>query len=420
MRVLWISPLVPAALRRPDTRGEHMAGGSWIPALEQALRGYPGIDLHVAALAPVDHSVVDRGVTYHGVRSKGRSAAQRLRRNWGMGEQSVEETHGMLELVADTQPDVIHIHGTEQAFASLLTMTSVPSLVSMQGILTVCERMSTRELEVWPGAWLGDVPGLLKGHTPLTQRRAMRISALRERRVLAEAAFLGGRTEWDRLVASILAPQATYFHCGEVLRPEFYEASWAGPRGSQPVVYSTIGAAPYKGAETLIEAAALAARRGHLIQLRLGGIGDDSVSGRAAQRIARRLGISGRVSLLGYLTAAEIVDELRHCSAYASPSHIDNSPNALCEALVMGVPCVATAVGGVPSLLSPDEGWLVQDGDPWHMAAALSEILERPETASGRGARAQTKARERHDPVSVCAGVVRAYETIARQTGRRQ
>lgn len=420
MRVLWVSQVPPAALARSHAGQESLWTGSWIPALERLMRDHPAIDLHIAALTPADDVVVDAGVTYHGVGIKQRSRVQRLRDNWGVGQRALEETSRMLKLVDDVRPDVIHVHGTEHGFSNLVLGSRIPCLLSMQGLLTVYERMSTRELNVWPEAWLGDVSGLLKAHTPLHQRHEMRIRSLRERHILAAAAYLGGRTEWDRMVASILAPQATYFHCGEALRPQFYEAAWGGVHEGAPIVYSTIGPASYKGVETLIEATALAARRGHVIRLRLAGISEDFLSGRAARRIARRLGISSRVSLLGRLTASEIVEELEQCSAYVCPSHIENSPNGLCEALMMGVPCVATAVGGVPSLVSRQECWLLQDGDPWHMAAAMSEILEQPETAVERGIRAKLRAHERHDRASVRAGLIGVYEAIARQARQHQ
>lgn len=380
------------------------------------MRADPTLELHIAAVTHFDDVVTNAGVTYHGVGVEKQSRAQKLSSNWGFGQRAVEDTaHRMLTLVGDVQPDVIHVHGTERDYSSLVSKTETRCLVSIQGLLTVYERMSLRELNVWPAAWLAHAASVLKAHTPPQQRRVMRIGATREQHMLAAASYVGGRTEWDRSVASILAPRATYFHCGEVLRPEFYETTWSPPRSGEPIVYSTIGSASYKGVETVLEATALAARRGHIIQLRLGGISDDVLAGKAARHIARRLGISDRVALLGRRTARQIVDELRHCSAYVSPSHIENSPNGLDEALIMGLPTVATAVGGVPSLVSREDCWLVQDGDPWHMAAAISEILEQPNLALERGARARLRAHERHDRATVAADLMRTYEFIAQQ-----
>ena len=56
-------------------------------------------------------------------------------------------------------------------------------------------------------------------------------------------------------------------------------------------------------------------------------------------------------------------------------------PMALLEAMAAGVPCVATAVGGVPALLSPGAGIVVPPQNPEALARAMAEIARLPENA---------------------------------------
>lgn len=71
---------------------------------------------------------------------------------------------------------------------------------------------------------------------------------------------------------------------------------------------------------------------------------------------------------------------------FIHPSHIDNSPNGLCEAMLLGMPIIAIYAGGIPSLLvNRREGLLVQDGDPYAMAGAIIELLKDAGLAKGFG-----------------------------------
>ena len=73
-------------------------------------------------------------------------------------------------------------------------------------------------------------------------------------------------------------------------------------------------------------------------------------------RLVRRWHLESMVSWLGALAADRLAQELECSSLFVLPSHIENESNALIEAMLGGLPCVASSVGGVPSLLP--ELWL--------------------------------------------------------------
>jgi glycosyltransferase involved in cell wall biosynthesis len=94
---------------------------------------------------------------------------------------------------------------------------------------------------------------------------------------------------------------------------------------------------------------------------------------------------------------------------YVMPSHIENSPNNLCEAMILGMPCIATFAGGTGSILQDGvDGILVQDGDPWAMAGAIIELINSPERLVFYAKNARTKALKRHD----ISNTVNQYLTI--------
>ncbi|MGA7541181.1 MAG: glycosyltransferase family 4 protein, partial [Steroidobacteraceae bacterium] len=71
-------------------------------------------------------------------------------------------------------------------------------------------------------------------------------------------------------------------------------------------------------------------------------------------------------------------------------------PRALIEAMCMGLPAIATAVGGIPALLS-DHGWLTRVGDPDSLTSALLEAAIHPEKAARLGEQGQAFVRSHFD-----------------------
>jgi glycosyltransferase involved in cell wall biosynthesis len=92
---------------------------------------------------------------------------------------------------------------------------------------------------------------------------------------------------------------------------------------------------------------------------------------------------------------------------------MENSPNALAEAMVSGMPVVATAVGGIPSLVDDGRsGRLVAPGDPKQLAAVLAELLADSGKRAALGREAQMVARQRHLPETVAEQTMRVYKEI--------
>jgi len=88
-------------------------------------------------------------------------------------------------------------------------------------------------------------------------------------------------------------------------------------------------------------------------------------------------GLPGRVELRGALPRAEVLRELSHATAAVISSDWENLPHAAVEALALGVPVVATAVGGVPEVVHDDvNGLLVPPGDPVALAEALRRVAD--------------------------------------------
>ena len=97
------------------------------------------------------------------------------------------------------------------------------------------------------------------------------------------------------------------------------------------------------------------------------------------QRFARELGIADAVHFAGFLDRTGKARAGSATDIYLNTSCIDNMPVAVLEAAAMGLPVVATRVGGLPYLVRDDEnGLLVPDDDAPAMIDAIRRLLNEP------------------------------------------
>ena len=97
----------------------------------------------------------------------------------------------------------------------------------------------------------------------------------------------------------------------------------------------------------------------------------------ALERRAAELGLDGRVRFVGPLARTEVLTLFRAADAALLSSAWENLPHSVVEALAVGTPVVATAVGGVPEVVRDGEnGLLVAPGDVAALADAIRRVSE--------------------------------------------
>jgi glycosyltransferase involved in cell wall biosynthesis len=148
------------------------------------------------------------------------------------------------------------------------------------------------------------------------------------------------------------------------------------PKSQGPWQIVTVGtlAQNYKGIEVLIEAIARCIRAG--VDLRATIVGDGQYRLDLVAQ-AERAGASDRIHFAGQVTSGEPVRQiLDKADLFVLPSRQEGLPRAMIEAMARGLPCVGSAVGGIPELLEPPE--LVPVGDSVLLAARIQEVLSNP------------------------------------------
>ena len=105
-------------------------------------------------------------------------------------------------------------------------------------------------------------------------------------------------------------------------------------------------------------------------------------------------GLESMVTFAGRQSPEQVRSHLRKASAFALPSRSEGMPLSLLEAMATGLPAVATRVGGVPEVLTPEAGILVAPEEPEMFANALVTLLKEPSRTAAMGRAARERAQE--------------------------
>jgi glycosyltransferase involved in cell wall biosynthesis len=179
-----------------------------------------------------------------------------------------------------------------------------------------------------------------------------------------------------------------------------------------PLVCALTLLRPGKGIETLIDALPAVLACEPRTRLAIGGDGPDLQVLRAR---ASRLDVAEAVHFLG--RSADPLSLLRGAQIFVHPSWAESFPYVVLEAMSLGLPIVASDVGGVGEAMSAGEsGMLVAPGDPRALARALIELLEDHDRGARMGAAAKLRFEQRFTRTQMIDGVAGVYEEVIRRT----
>jgi glycosyltransferase involved in cell wall biosynthesis len=170
-----------------------------------------------------------------------------------------------------------------------------------------------------------------------------------------------------------------------------------------------------KGHDTLVDAfARVAAARPHVHLLLVGeGAERNAIEARAAAS-----GIGDRVHWAG--SVADVRPYLRAADLFVLASDAEGTPGAVLEAMAMGLPVVATCIGGTPEAVADGEtGLLVAPRDSAALAAAMLRLIDDPESARRMGERGRARAVERYSMRRVLDLTEALYARTAETAERR-
>lgn len=412
MKVLWFS-LSPCGSVTRGTVAKTKHG--WMIALETALKQSGSVELEVAFFSKKN----EKPFNYDEVRYYPMYIPQPKTKIASLFTRSNNDTikkELIRSVVQQSKPDIIHIHGTEEAFGYAAVMyPQIPVVFSVQGIIGP---IINKFYSGIPKTEMQKFEPLLarakRGGISDTEKR-FSFAAQREAIFLKNAKYIFGRTEWDKNVTLMYNPRRKYIVVNELLRSEVYSHKWKGEIADNKIrLITTISAGIYKGYETLLQTAALLKEYAPFeFEWCVAGYEDGNYWARMSEKYTGYSSSECNIKFLGWQDAESLCRNISNSDIYVQVSHIENSPNALCEAMVIGTPIVASYAGGTSTMLkNGEEGILVQDGDPYAYAGAIIDLVKTPQRAAMMGKNANTKAILRHNDKKILEELLNGYKLI--------
>jgi glycosyltransferase involved in cell wall biosynthesis len=395
----------------------------WVDALLDRLVQSGSVEIALAV--PVNgHSIQkshQRGITIYGMPSpKDKNLITKAYKRFTRAGENCKINSYIPNLIDDFKPDVIQIFGSENCFGLIVKDIKTPVVIHIQGFLFVLKRKWFTGISKWEQFSFASLKDLLLMRGFYNDSFTFGVKADTSATIIQNCKYFMGRTNFDRVIVSLISPESKYYHCEEFIRKEFFEKEWAFPLHDKVECVSILKGASYKGIDLLVETyLVLKQHSDRSFKFKICGVSPKEEIVKIIKKKYKKVLNWSDIEFLGKLSAAEIVDQLCASNIYVHPSYMENSPNSVCEAMALGMPVIATNVGGTSSILDDGvEGILVQEGEPYSMAAAIVNLSDNYENAIKLGANAKRKAIKRHEPNGIVRSLMEIYDDIANGNGK--
>ena len=407
MKVLWFTS-TPSLYSKSKSLYN---GCGWIESLELVISNTKDIELAICFFHTDDCFKSKQGETTYYPISIYNGIIKKIAHYFFYKNYDKIEVAYYMKVIRDFNPDVIHVFGSEKSFGLISTCTNIPVVIHLQGILN-----TVLNAYYAPGSNKYDIirRNFLKPfrliHT-LSVLSFLTHNTNRESIILKNCNYFIGRTSWDRGIISLYSPNSKYFYCSEALREIFYTTEpWKRKNRSKTILLSTISKTTYKGFDLILKTAKLLTE---LTELNFEWIifGVDKFP-----EWEEKLGIeveSVNLILGGITDSNTLARNIQESDIFVHPSYIDNSPNSICEAQILGIPVISTNVGGIASLIEDNKTvYLIPANDPFSLAAKIIELKNNMDSAAEIGMNAREAALVRHDRETIKKDLNNIYNEL--------
>ena len=381
MKILWLVNIVMPELAEHLDREVSVFGG-WLTGAMKAVRkeGHELVicttenreDVHCCDVSSVRYYIAPSG--------------------------SIEEmeTH-FHAILQQEKPDVVHIYGTEfiQSWAMAKCADVNRTVVTIQGALKYYEQAVYAGL---PERLCRDtmLHKLLRklhkgGRSIELQRLSFAERTQYEELVIKRLKYVNGGSAWGNAVAKSINLDCMTFDCGLILRDSFYtDDRWSFEQCEPHSIY-VLFSYPIKGFHKLLEALpmilhefpdtkvnvianTLPVRRYSRMKRAIQNAAPDY--NWIIQNQIDELGVGHCLRFLGRQDEAQVKALLLKSNVFVSPASIENQSTALGEAMILGVPSVASCVGAMLEMIDHGEdGYLYPFSEPYLLADAICKIF---------------------------------------------
>lgn len=418
MKILWITN---AAI---EPLGSHLFGhavnGAWVSALLADFEKKGAHQIVIATTAPVKERI--RLENEHGTVFYALPDDHPINYN----ENKRSNIEQWRKLIKDEAPDLIQVWGTEftHGLCALREKGDIPAVIYMQGILDAIARYYCAgifESEIRQSITLRDI---LKRDSILQQQQRYKLNAIKEQEMLQRAGHFISENNWCDSHVKAVAPDSTAHHCPLSINSAFTKYSWDINSIERYSIMCTASGYPLKGLHIMLRALALLKKKFPRVKLYIPGtkvISDGSLLWllrkrgytKYIEKLIKDLGVADNIIWLGSLPQEDLALQLSKTHVFALTSALENHSSSLKEAMMVGVPSVASVVGGIPEYIQNGRNGLLYRFEEYELLADhIASIFESDDFAIQIGKAGQSDMLNLHSDTDIYSSVCEIYDEI--------
>ncbi|WP_423188941.1 glycosyltransferase family 4 protein [Alkalibacterium sp. f15] len=345
-------------------------------------------------------------------------------------EKLIENNDSFKLLLNKIEPDIVHIYGTELAHTlsmiNACNKLNIKTVISIQGLVSIIEKHLYSNLPI--NAIYGKtIRNFIRKDSVVGLKKIFKNRGKNEIESLKKTNHIIGRTTWDKACSAQINPKAQYHLCNETLRKEFYQHQWDLNKCEKYSIFLSQAQYPIKGLHYMLEAMPAVLKKYPEAKLYISGkdiTKSDSFKDKVLitnygiyiQNMINKLELVGKVIFTGQLDEKGMCRKYLKTHAFVCPSSIENSPNSLGEAMILGVPSVASYVGGIPDMLiDKEEGFLYQHDAPYMLAYYICEIFKNDQLAVKFSRNSRERALITHDRAENTRRLIEIYNNTFKE-----
>ncbi len=378
MKVLWVSNVLFPDVCRELGIKESNTGG-WMKSTAAHIEDHhPEIQLNIIAFYDCSEliKIKTNKTTYFLIPKK------------SVTKKSIEKY--CKSVICDVKPNFIHLHGSEFSH-SLYLMRTAPNykyLLTLQGLVSEIHKFYYSDIslkEILKNITFRD---MIKLDTVFQQKQKIKNRGDNEIKIIKSVQFVTGRSSWDKTHSLKINNELKYYHCDRVLRHSFYQSrKWSFAECEKHTIFLSQATYPIKGLHIVLKALPYVIKKFPNTQLYVAGnnifknssIYDKlklSGYGKYIISLIKKHKLEGKVFFLGSLNEEDIIKRFLKSNLFICPSSIENSPNSLAEAQLLGIPCISSYVGGAPEMIEEGKtGFLYRFEESAVLASKISDVF---------------------------------------------
>lgn len=286
------------------------------------------------------------------------------------------------------KPDLVNLNGTEFAhgLAFINACPDVISLTSIQGLVSVYANVYYANIPIKDIIKNITFRDIIRMDNIIQARKKFINRGKNEIEILKKTNAITGRTIWDYSNVKAINSKVKFYPSNRILREEFYKSrKWDIDKIERHSIFCSQASYPIKGLHFVIEAVNILKEQYPDIKVYIAGANvtnNKSLKekiklpgyGKYLNKLIEKYDLKENITFTGVINAKEMSECLLKCNAFIQSSAIENSPNSLGEAMMLGIPCIASYVGGTMDMLQHDkEGFLYT----YTESAILAEYIRR-------------------------------------------